>query len=81
MKSDVERLSTLAVEYRDIGCSVIEVAELMVEKHSRLRDSPMTLAKILRFAFPASVKELHFINAWILGEISREALEERISDG
>ncbi|KJK57374.1 hypothetical protein [Saccharothrix sp. ST-888] len=78
MNEELERLARLAVEYRDIGCSVVEVADLMVEKHPGLREVPFNLAQILRSAFRLSVHDLQYINAWLQGDISRETLEERL---
>ncbi|WP_162958497.1 hypothetical protein [Nocardia yunnanensis] len=78
MNDELKRLSLLAVEYRDIGCTVVEVAGLMTEKHPELKKSPFNLALILRSAFTLSVQDLHNITAWTQGQISRQVLEERL---
>lgn len=78
MNEDLERLTQLAVEYREIGCSVVEVTDLMIEKHPALKNSPFNLAQILRASFSLSVHDLHYITAWTKGEISRKVLEEHL---
>ncbi|MFF1961118.1 hypothetical protein ACFVWX_29615 [Streptomyces sp. NPDC058220] len=78
MDEELERLARLAIEYRDTGCGIVEIAELMLEKHPTFRETPFNMAQVLRSAFGLSVHDLQYINAWVQGEISREILEERL---
>nr|BFD93729.1 hypothetical protein KitaXyl93_50890 [Kitasatospora sp. Xyl93] len=78
MNEELERLARLAAGYRDIGCTVVEVADLMIENHPSLRGVPFNLAQILRSTFGLPVRDLQYINAWLQGEISRETLEESL---
>ncbi|AIR99875.1 hypothetical protein [Streptomyces glaucescens] len=78
MDEELERLARLAVEYREIGCSVAEIADLLASKHPRLRAEPFRLAQVLRSAFDLSVHDLQYITAWVQGGISLESLEEHL---
>lgn len=78
MDEELERLARRAAEYRDIGCSAVEVAELMVENHPSFREAPFNLMQVLRLAFGLSVHDLQYINAWLEGAISREMLNEHL---
>ncbi|EHR61148.1 hypothetical protein SaccyDRAFT_2267 [Saccharomonospora cyanea NA-134] len=51
MDEEIERLTSLAVEYHGIGCSIAEIADLLVDKHPSLRLAPFRLAQVLRSTF------------------------------
>ncbi|GAA3835894.1 hypothetical protein GCM10023083_79970 [Streptomyces phyllanthi] len=51
----------------------MEVADLMVSSHLRLRECPLNLAYVLKQAFGASVQDLHAV-AWARGEMSQDQL-------
>ncbi|THA69168.1 hypothetical protein E6P78_12055 [Streptomyces sp. A0958] len=78
MDEEIERLARLAVEYGAIGCSVAEIADLLIDKHPDLRSAPFRLVQVLRSAFGLSVHDLQYVTAWAQGEISMETLEERL---
>ncbi|MFF7053940.1 hypothetical protein ACFY94_36855 [Streptomyces griseorubiginosus] len=75
MDEESERLTRLAAEYYRIGCSIVEIVDLLIGKHPNLRSEPFLLAQVLRSAFNLSVHDLHYVTAWAQGEISRETLE------
>lgn len=78
MDEEIERLARLAVEYHEIGCSIAEITDLLIDKHPNLRLAPFQLAQVLRSAFGLSVHDLQYVTAWVQGEISLETLEERL---
>ncbi|AXI77205.1 hypothetical protein C7M71_006905 [Peterkaempfera bronchialis] len=78
MGEENERLARLAVEYHEIGCSIAEIADLLIDKHPNLSLVPFRLSQVLRSAFGLSAHDLQYVTAWVQGEISLETLEERL---
>ncbi|MBZ2409552.1 hypothetical protein ACWHAO_30460 [Streptomyces albidoflavus] len=78
MDEDIEQLARLAVDYHEIGCSVAEIAALLIDRHPDLKSAPFRLAQVLRSAFGFSVHDLQYVIAWVQGDISLEALERHL---
>lgn len=76
MSEELDRLAQLAAEYREIGCDVVEVADLMVSRHPHLKESPLDLARILKQVFGVSVRDLHAVAAWVRGDMSQDELKK-----
>ncbi|WP_147267936.1 hypothetical protein [Spongiactinospora rosea] len=80
-EGELERLARLAVEYRRSGCDIAEIIELFIDNHPSLQSKPLSLARVLRSAFGLSVHDLHYVTAWLQGDISLEALAGHLQVG